>query len=132
MPKTYFCKVVNNFEICGETDPKVFEQGRYSTCRNCRNKKNKEIKEKNLSSQIEEKNNKIDPSCNLRYLIEDTILKVPIIDGYNISEKFKTDNEETSNILLLMQTTFTNMEKRIEYLEKYINLLELKIDTLKK
>jgi hypothetical protein len=132
MPKTYFCKTIHDYEMCGETNPINFEPGRYSACRSCRNKKNKENKEKNFSILTEERNNKIDPSSNLRHLIEDTILRIPIMDGYNIIEKFRTDNEEVSNIVLMSKKNLEDINKRLEYLEKYTKLLELKIDTTKK
>jgi hypothetical protein len=132
MTKKYFCKYVSDYEICGETSPINFEAGRYTICKKCRNKKNRENKEKKITSMIEEKNNKIDPSCNLRHLIEDTILKIPIIHGYNIVEKFEEDDIETSNITTKMHSNFDILFKRIDCLEKYIKLLELKIDSMKK
>lgn len=136
MPKKYFCKTMEDFEICGETRPESFEPGRFSICRKCRVKRNKLSKDKKFDLVIEERNNKIDPSSDIRYLIEDIILRYPLLHGKTILERFEDDEQETTNLLLsthskfeLIQQENNILKQKIEYLEKYIKLIEPKIDT---
>jgi TRAP-type C4-dicarboxylate transport system substrate-binding protein len=60
------------------------------------------------------------------------IFKIIENEQKNIIEKFEEDDIETSNIATTMQSNFDILYKRIECLEKYTKLLELKIDSMKK
>ena len=135
MPKKYFCKYLEDFQVCSESRSEYFEVGRFSICRKCRAKKNKLSKDKKIESLIEERNNKIDPSKDIRYLIEDIILKYPLFGGKTILERFEDDEQEMSNMLLSSSSKFEKIDQeniflkqKIEYLEKYILLLESKIN----
>ena len=52
MPKDFFCKRIEDNNICGEKDPEKFEKGRYSICKECRRKETyKSIKKKRDKEQ---------------------------------------------------------------------------------
>jgi hypothetical protein len=133
MPKVYFCKNIKSSSvICGETDPDRFEKGRYSTCRACRASSQKSKKEEIKVKEIDEKNDGIDPSRNLRKIIEDTVVYKPLFDNMTIGERFRNiDNRILDNI----EIGFDNYEKNnhnYSYLLDYIKKLEARIETLEK
>lgn len=67
MTKEYFCKNVINDNVCGETDPELFDTNRKSYCIKCRRIMNNEYNKKKLAEkrkqekleQIEKKNNEV-------------------------------------------------------------------------
>lgn len=132
MPKVYFCKKENNFEICGETDPKNFEVGRYSTCKVCRSKSKKEKRQNEKSKDYEEKTSSIDPSKNIRYVVEDTILRIPLLEGETIHEKIRNTEEDISELAMKNHNLNSKMDANYSYLLLYIQKLEAEIQLLKK
>lgn len=131
MPKVYFCKnMKDNFELCGETDPQLFSNGRYSMCRKCRTAKQKIQSDIKKESKIEEKSNTIDPAKNIRWLIEDTVIRQPIIEGMTFSEKFKDMETRVSDSIEISCEYQYKNDLILKKMENYIKLLENKIDNL--
>lgn len=131
MPKVYFCKnMKENFEVCGETDPQLFSTGRYSMCRKCRSTKQKIQSDAKKENVLEEKGNTIDPSKNIRWLIEDTIIRQPIVEGMTLSEKFKDMETRVSDSIEISCDYQYKNDLMFRKLENYIKSLENKIENL--
>ena len=134
-PKVYYCTKTKDFQVCGETNPENFVQGRYSTCKECRNKYVRDYNNETKINEAEEKNKEIDPSANIRTLIIDTLRKSPIIDGYSVEDKIRGNDDDISEVLY---TSSKNLDKFKEemYLEmskliKRIHDLENELSNLK-
>ncbi len=100
MTKIHYCKkILENGTVCGEMDASKFESGRYSACKSCRNISTIAcIKSKKEGIKVE-KIKKIDPDVNLRWLIEDTIKNIPLLDGTRtIKDSILSLEEESSNM----------------------------------
>jgi hypothetical protein len=132
MSKVYFCKQECNFQVCGETDPKNFESGRYSTCKSCRSKVKKEKRQVEKNKDSEEKMSAIDPSKNIRYIVEDTILRIPLLEGETIHEKIRNTEEDISELAVKNHNINTKIDMNYSYLLMYIQKLEAEIQLLKK
>lgn len=127
MPKTYFCKQIVNGDVCGENNAENFPPGRYSSCRECRNR----IARANLSSKKDKENdtkvNNIDPDQNIRYLIEDTILRSPFIGGQTIVSVIKdingmnSDNTESIGELREFNREIKDLIGQLKNASKLIN-----------
>jgi lipopolysaccharide assembly outer membrane protein LptD (OstA) len=140
MPKEYCCnKLLESGTVCGERDSTKFSSGRYTTCRNCRLRFMTSYNKKKTSDKKEEKNTNIDPECNIRYLIEDTIKRIPLMNNYTIPERIESFEEEYTEFLSkherrngTIQSKFNLLEQKIESLEKYIEKIEKELSELKK
>jgi len=132
MPKVYFCKQMKDSEMCGESDPKNFENGRYSTCRSCRSKSQRDKKAVEKDNTSENKTNSLDPSRSIRYIIEDTILRVPLLEGETILKKIRNCEEDISDLAVKQHNLISRMETNQSYLLMYIQKLEAEIQLFKK
>jgi hypothetical protein len=140
MPKEYCCnKLLESGAVCGERDSTKFSSGRYTTCRNCRLKSMSYYNKKKTSDRKDEKNTNIDPECNIRYLIEDTIKRIPLMNNYTIPERIESFEEEYTGFLSKqernnesIQSKFNLFEQKIASLEKYIEKIEKELSELKK
>jgi transcription initiation factor IIF auxiliary subunit len=133
MPKEYFCtKVLPNGIMCAERDNSKFISGRYTTCKSCRLRTMSEYnKEKTIKKQDKEAE-KIDPDCNIRWIVEDTIKRVPFIDKQTITERIKSSEDDITSILNLHHEYTDKNDIKIEELYKQIDLLKKEIEKLKK
>jgi hypothetical protein len=133
MPKEYFCdKQLENGVICGERDVSKFIEGRYTSCRKCRNKIMSEYNKSRTEGRKEKEMDKIDPDKNIRLLIEEVVCKYPLIDGkYNISEKFKSTEEDISDIIIKTFVDFERINKKFDSMQLHIQSLEKEIVDLK-
>jgi hypothetical protein len=122
MPKEYFCsKILDTGLPCGERDVSKFIEGRYSTCRQCRLKSMSDYNKTKTSKGKEHKNKTIDPDNDIRWLIEDTFLRVPLLSGQTIKERIESNEFDISDLL----------EKHFEYVEETnakIKMLETKLE----
>ena len=119
MPKEYFCsKILDTGLPCGERDESKFIEGRYSTCRQCRLRSMSEYNKTKTEKGKEQKSKKIDPDNDIRWLIEDTFLRVPILSGQTIKERMENNEFDVSELL----------EKHFDYVDK----TNLKIETLER
>jgi hypothetical protein len=124
MPKEYFCTKLTDMGLpCGERDETKFIEGRYSTCRSCRLKFMSEYNKTKTNKGKEQKNKQIDPDCNIRYLIEDTIIRVPLISNQTIVERMEDTEHDVSRILLLHHEYVDKSELKMEKLEKQIKTM---------
>ncbi len=125
MPKGYCCKRIVNGELCGETDPGKFSPGRYTACKACRNMASKQtISDKKVKVRDDIAQN-LDPDENIRYLIEDTIKRVRLINGNKntVEEAINTVDEMNScntEIIGELQDKIRYLEQRLERLEKQV------------
>jgi hypothetical protein len=139
MPKVYFCKnMKENFEICGETDPQLFSSGRYTMCRKCRTNKQKVQNDAKKESVTEQKIDTLDPTKNIRRVIEDTIIRQPLVEGMTFTEKFTDMETRIADSIEISceykyknDVLFNKMESYIKLLENRIENLENEIKTIK-
>jgi hypothetical protein len=140
MPKEYCCnKILESGAVCGERDTTKFNVGRYTTCKNCRLKFMSNYNKSKSSGKKDEKNSIIDPEYNVRYLIEDTIKRIPLIERNTIPERIEIIEEEYIDSLTKqqikneqVQLKFLVLEQKINTLEKYIEKIEKELSDLKK
>jgi hypothetical protein len=126
MPKIYRCNKINELGItCGETEAFRFEDGRYTTCKKCRLRFMSEYNKSKKSNKKEEVVNKIDPDNNIRYVIEDTILRTKILNGASIPSKIEDLEIDISQIA---EKNYEIMIQLIEFKE----IVSLKMNELKK
>jgi hypothetical protein len=122
MPKDYFCsKILDTGLPCGERDESKFIEGRYSTCRQCRLRSMSDYNKTKTSKSKEQKSKTIDPDKDIRWLIEDTFLRVPLLSNQTIKERMESNEFDISDLL----------EKHFDYVEKTnskIENLENKLD----
>ena len=139
MPKVYFCKnMKENFELCGETDPQLFSSGRYTMCRKCRTNKQKVQNDAKKESVTEQKIDTLDPAKNIRRVIEDTIIRQPLVEGMTFTEKFTDMETRIADSIEISceykyknDVLFTKMESYIKLLENRIENLENELKTIK-
>ena len=124
MPKGYCCKQSIKGELCGETDPVKFSPGRYTACKACRNRASKQLIS---DKKVKEKDNiakNLDPDENIRYLIEDTIKRVRLINDN------KETIEEAISSVDKMNSCNTDvigdLLEKIRYIERRLERLENK------
>ena len=109
MPKEYFCsKILDTGLPCGERDVSKFIEGRYSTCRQCRLRSMSDYNKMKTDKTKEQKSKKIDPDSDIRWLIEDTFLRVPLLSGQTIKERMENNEFDVSELF----------EKHFDYVEK--------------
>lgn len=140
MPKEYCCnKLLESGIVCGQRDQTKFSSGRYTTCRDCRLRFMSTYNKKKNSDKKDDKNISLDPDCNIRYLIEDTIKRIPLMNSYTIPERIESFEEEYTEFLSkqerkngLIQSKFLFLEQKIDTLEKYIEKIEKELSELKK
>jgi predicted transcriptional regulator len=76
--------------------------------------------------------NKIDPDNHIRYLIEDTITRVPLLDNkMSIVDKFNDLDIEMSNVFNSCVTEMKKLSERLKKIEKENSEMEEEILTLK-
>ena len=125
MSKTYYCtKMIDNSTICGERNIENFKPGRYNTCKSCRLKIMADYNKNKRDELREKKIQEIDPETNIRFVVEDTIKRVPLIEGKTIEENLNSLDEEIGEM------SIKNCEYK-ERIEKLIYNLQKQIDELK-
>jgi hypothetical protein len=140
MPKEYCCnKLLESGIVCGQRDQTKFSSGRYTTCRDCRLRFMSSYNKSKIQNKKEEKNSNIDPEFNIRYLIEDTIKRIPLMERNTIPERIECIEEEFIDSLSKQQSKnqfieskFLLLEQKIDTLEKYIQKIEKELSELKK
>ncbi len=133
MPKTYYCdKILDNGIICGERDTSKFIEGRYTTCRACRLNLMSKYNKSKTSKKQEEVSNKIDPDTSIRYLIEDTIKRIPLINKNTIPERIEGLEEDITDVFTKQWQYVEKNDTKIEVLEKRIKHLEEYIEKINK
>lgn len=128
MPKVYFCRQEINSEICGETNPENFEVGRYSSCRKCRAKYHERKRKTKKEEVIETSVEILDPLKNIRYVIEDTVRRIPLLEGQTIPDKILNIDADISELVIANSELKEKMNELFDYIKK----LELEIQLLKK
>lgn len=133
MSKTYRCNKINEKgSICNETDENNFSEGRYSTCKKCRLRVMSEYNKAKKEQKQNEDANKIDPDNHIRYLIEDTITRVPLLDNkMSVVDKFNDLDTEMSNVFNSCINEMRKLSERIKKIEKENSEMEEEILTLK-
>ena len=123
MPKEFICRQIKNGELCGETNPENFSSGRYTACKSCRSKMaSKLINEKKIKDK-DEKANRIDPDEDTRYLIEDTIKRIPLINNKTVQEAIRDIDEMNVNNVLQIN----DLNNLVKILMQRIQVLEEKL-----
>jgi hypothetical protein len=134
MPKVFYCRQVKNGEQCGETNVENFSPGRYSACKACRSNltsrlvSDKKVKDKN------DRANYIDPDQNIRSLIEDTIKRIPFIEGRTIYDKIRDIDEmntENVNSIGITNDNVSILIHRNKILEEKLYELTLEVQNLR-
>lgn len=127
MPKTYYCnKLIDGSVVCGETNPENFTEGRYNTCRTCRLQMMSSYN-KNRREEIREKKiRELDPSQDIRFVVEDTIKRIPLLDGKTISDKITNLEEDIGEVSIQSFEYNERLEKLIFNLQKQIDELKNK------
>lgn len=132
MPKSYFCdKLSESGVICGEIDISKFIEGRYSTCKSCRLQMMSQYNKTKTSKKKDKEVKKIDPDCNIRYLIEDTIKRVPFIGFQTIPDKIESSEEDLTDVLNLFQEHIEKNNIILEQMQKQIDELKEKFENKK-
>jgi hypothetical protein len=132
MTKEYFCsKILSTGITCGERDSSKFISGRYTTCKKCRLQKMSDYNKSKTSKKKDEESEKIDPDCNIRWIIEDTIKRIPLINRQTIPERIESSEEDITNILNLHHEYTEKNDSMIEDLQKQIKELQTQIEFLK-
>jgi len=133
MSKVYFCnKILENGSICGERELSKFIEGRYTTCKPCRLRNMSQYNKSKTSKKKDVESTKIDPDCNIRYLIEDTIKRIPFMGGETIPERIESSEEDISNVFEKVHAYFDKNNKTIERMQKEIDELKSFISDFKK
>jgi hypothetical protein len=141
MSKEYFCRQINGLKLCGETDPKNFSIGRFSTCKSCRNNYAKEyhkkVKEDLRLDKETESIDRIDSEKgnlgqNIKNLIIDTIHQYPLFEGVTINERIEKGEKITSEYMINIQDKFSRISTMINNVEKENKLLKNENDHLRK
>lgn len=129
MPKAYLCRQFRDGNMCGETDPAQFSPGRYSACKYCRNNIAKRTmvdkKVKNLNENVDH----MDPDQNIRFLIEDTILRIPILEKRSVKGAIDNiDQTNSDNMIAISELSATLKEiiERLRCIESRLTTLETK------
>jgi cyclopropane fatty-acyl-phospholipid synthase-like methyltransferase len=133
MPKDYFCsKILDTGFPCGERDVSKFIEGRYSTCRQCRLRSMSDYNKTKTEKCKEDKTKKIDPDKDIRWLIEDTFLRVPLLSNQTIKERMESNEYDVSDLLEkhfdYAETTnkkIENLENKLENAYKIIEMFKI-------
>lgn len=132
MPKSYFCdKLSESGAICGETDISKFIEGRYTTCKSCRLQMMSQYNKTKTSKKKDKEAKKVDPDCNIRYLIEDTIKRVPFIGFQTIPDRIESSEEDLTGVLNLFQEHIEKNNIILEKMQKQIDELREKFENKK-
>lgn len=132
MPKDYFCnKLLPNGTVCGEREVSKFINGRYTTCKPCRLRNMSDYNKTKTSKKKDEEVTKTDPDCNIRYLIEDTIKRVPFIQKQTIIERIKSSEDDVTDILNLHHEYVEKTDFIIEKIKKQMEEMKNEIKNLK-
>ena len=126
MPKEFICRQIKNGELCGETNPENFSSGRYTACKSCRSKMaSKLLNEKKIKDK-DDKANFLDPDEDTRYLIEDTIKRIPLINNKTVQEAIRDIDEMNS----LNTSEIGDLNDLLKTLMQRIKVLEEKLHSL--
>jgi hypothetical protein len=129
MPKVYFCRQFRDGDACGETDPAQFSPGRYTACKFCRNNiARKAMADKKIKNKDENANH-LDPDQNIRYLIEDTILRMPILEKRTVKDAIDDiDQTNSDNMIAIseLNDTLKELVERVKRIESRLITLENK------
>ena len=125
MSKRYFCdKLLDSGLICGETDISKFIEGRYTSCKSCRLQMMSQYNKSKNSKKKDNEAKKVDPDCNIRYLIEDTINRVPFLGQQTIPDRIKSSEEDITEILNLYYGHIEKNNFILEKMQKQIDELQ--------
>jgi hypothetical protein len=132
MPKVYYCnKLLENGATCGERDVSKFIEGRYTTCKSCRLRAMSIYNKSKTSKKKDEESSKTDPDCNIRWLIEDTIKRVPFMGKQTIPERIESSEEDITSVLNLHHEYSDKNDNRLDKMQGEINELKEIIKILK-
>ena len=133
MPKTYCCdKILENGTICGESDITKFMDGRYTTCKPCRYRLMSVYNKNKTTERKDKRIETIDPDAHLRFIIEDTLRRVPLIGRQSVIERIKNGEDDVSGFFENQYTTNDRVNLKLLQLEQKINTMQLYIDNLEK
>jgi hypothetical protein len=126
MPKVYRCDKTNEEgDICNETDPQNFTEGRYNTCKKCRSKFMEDYNKQKKDEKQNKKANTVDPDNRIRTLIKDTISDTPIIK--NLPKVIHKLEKDISEECLNFNDKITKFEEKISSLENENIALKLQL-----
>jgi hypothetical protein len=114
---------------------KTGKYGLEAKCKPCNREYKREWAKINKDKVMEDKHKSIDPSGSLKSLIVDIILNAPIIDKntLSISEKFKNQDDDTTEVLCTNLEDMSKLEKKIsKYLDIKFGEIEERIERLEK
>lgn len=132
MPKDYYCnKLLPNGTVCREREVTKFIEGRYTTCKACRLRSMSDYNKSKTSKKKDIEATKADPDCNIRYLIEDTIKRVPFIQRQTILERIESSEEDVTAVMNLHHEYVDKNDYRIDLLCKQIEEMKKEIKNLK-
>jgi hypothetical protein len=132
MPKDYYCnKLLPNGTVCGEREISKFIDGRYTTCKNCRLRSMSDYNKSKTSKKKDTEATKTDPDCNIRYLIEDTIKRVPFIQRQTILERIESSEEDVTSVMNLHHEYVDKNDYKIDLLCKQLEEMKKEIKNLK-
>lgn len=130
MPKTYRCnKIKEDGEVCNETDENNFTEGRYTSCKKCRLKVMSDYNKFKKEEKKDKNTNKIDPDNHVRYLIEDTITRVSLINNMTIPKIIHKLEMDITNECVNLSEKINTFENKILELEN--ENIRLKLQLLK-
>jgi len=130
MSKEYFCRQIKGLDLCGETDPKKFAKGRYSSCKECRNEYGKNYNKKLREEERKEKemdyiekidNDKGNLGQNIKNLVVETIHHYPLFEDGTILQRIEKKEINISEYIFKIQTKFEKYEKELKELKNINN-----------
>jgi len=131
MSKQYFCKrILEAGYVCGEKDIKKFEPGRYTVCKACRLKYMSDYNKNRRNIALNERMDELDPDKKIRAVVEDTIVRIPLLDGKTIQQRMDDNEEEISNVIEFNYVSDLNLREFIEKTNKTILVLQKRIEDL--
>jgi hypothetical protein len=131
--KTYFCRKASyGGHPCGETDPIKFPPGRYSECKECKNRYTRNYAAIKKGDEMDKKISKLDSDVTIRAVVEDTILRVPLVNGTSVPEMFKRGEEIHSELYMELKNKLEIAMGHISVLYSSIKVLNGELDLMKK
>lgn len=130
--KKYFCRKASyGGHPCGETDPLKFPPGRYSECKECKNRYTRNYAAIKKGEEMDKKISKLDADVTIRAVVEDTILRVPLVNGTSVPEMFKRGEEAYSESFLELKNKLEIVTGHIGVLYRSIKVLQDELDLMK-
>ena len=132
MPKEYYCnKLLDNGIVCGERNIEKFISGRYTTCKPCRLRSMSVYNKSKTIKKKDEESTKLDPDCNMRWLIEDTIKRVPFMGTQTIIDRIENSEADISDVLNIHHEYVDKTNEIIKLLQTQIQNLQIEMINLK-